>query len=190
MSTTPSIPDAEDYPDLMTDGDYAHLAGLARSIDAKTIVEVGTWLGGSAMAFAATGANVYCVDTWDARTSGMGKLYDREGGKDSVLLQLCRRAKEHLFRNLFLLPLPSSEAAEVFPLKADLIFLDAEHSYDAVAKDIQIWWPHLRTGGILVGHDFSLRWPGVIWAVRKFLPSYQRRWAVWHVVKTKEQLPE
>jgi hypothetical protein len=141
------------------------------------------------MAFASTGANVYCVDTWEARTSGMGKLYDRAGGKDSVVLQLCRRTKAHLFRNLFLLPLPSLDAATVFPFKADLIFLDAEHSYDAVSKDMHAWWPHLRTGGILCGHDFSIRWPGVIWAVRKFLPTYDRRRAVWHAVKTKETLP-
>lgn len=181
--------EAEDYDDLMTEGDYAHLAELARKVDAKTIVEVGSWLGGSAMAFAGTGARVYCVDTWEARTSGMGKLYDREGGKQSVLLQLCKRAGDMLFRNVFLLPLPSLDAASVFPLQADLIFLDAEHSYEAVKNDMHAWWPHLRKGGILCGHDFSLRWPGVIWAVRKFCPNYERRRALWHTVKVNDSLP-
>lgn len=47
----------------------------------------------------------------------------------------------------------------------DLVFLDADHTYKAVKKDIAAWWPKIKKGGILAGHDFSLRHIGVVNAV-------------------------
>lgn len=34
------------------------------------------------------------------------------------------------------------------------IFLDAAHDYESVAKDLEAWWPKIKNGGILSGHDF------------------------------------
>lgn len=36
----------------------------------------------------------------------------------------------------------------------DLIFIDADHSYDAVKQDIEVWYPKLKKGGIICGHDY------------------------------------
>ncbi len=47
----------------------------------------------------------------------------------------------------------------------DFVFLDADHEYDAVTADIAAWWPKIRHGGILAGHDFSDEYPGVQRAV-------------------------
>ena len=44
----------------------------------------------------------------------------------------------------------------------DFVFLDAEHSYESAAADIAAWWPKLKPGGILFGHDYGHpRFPGV-----------------------------
>ena len=47
----------------------------------------------------------------------------------------------------------------------DMVFIDAEHTFEAVRRDIQVWKRRVRPGGILAGHDFSLFHPGVSLAV-------------------------
>lgn len=48
------------------------------------------------------------------------------------------------------------------------VYIDGDHREDAVADDIATWWPLLKPGGILAGHDFCPPYPGVEAAVRPF----------------------
>ena len=52
----------------------------------------------------------------------------------------------------------------------DFIFIDADHSYECVKKDIHAWYPKLRKGGTICGHDINL--DGVRQAVKEFFPRY------------------
>ena len=36
----------------------------------------------------------------------------------------------------------------------DYIYVDARHDYCGVTQDLQAYWPKLKGGGILAGHDF------------------------------------
>ena len=50
----------------------------------------------------------------------------------------------------------------------DVCFIDAAHDYLSVTTDVTAWWPKVRSGGWLCGHDFSAQFPGVQRAVRNF----------------------
>lgn len=39
--------------------------------------------------------------------------------------------------------------------KLDFVYIDADHSYPAVLSDIARWYPKVRQGGIIGGHDFT-----------------------------------
>jgi hypothetical protein len=39
----------------------------------------------------------------------------------------------------------------------DFVFIDGDHSYDGVFNDITNWFPKIKIGGIISGHDY---WPG------------------------------
>jgi hypothetical protein len=39
----------------------------------------------------------------------------------------------------------------------DFIFIDADHSYESVMQDLTIWYPKLKPGGLLTGHDYHMR---------------------------------
>ena len=70
------------------------------------------------------------------------------------------------FKQLRVLRMTSLEASKVFPDKYfDFVYIDAEHSYDAVVNDIAAWLPKVKIGGYLGGHDYNLK------SVKK---------AVWH----------
>jgi hypothetical protein len=55
----------------------------------------------------------------------------------------------------------------------DFVFIDANHEYEAVAKDIDAWRPKLTEHGILAGHDFTLDYPGVIKAVTERFERFE-----------------
>lgn len=44
----------------------------------------------------------------------------------------------------------------------DFIYLDADHSYEAVKRDLHAWYPKLISGGIFAGHDYLMdkNWQG------------------------------
>jgi hypothetical protein len=62
---------------------------------------------------------------------------------------------------------PSPEAANRFANGSlGFVYVDGDHTRDAVLADLQAWWPKLRPGGILAGHDWTC--PGEdagLWAV-------------------------
>lgn len=146
------------------------------------IIEVGTWLGQSAihMAKLRPEAIIYCVDTWLGspemymrwhpgfeqcqaelnRTSGYPTLYYRF--LNNVVHNGCRG-------RIIPVPQTSHGAAMLFDhyeIKADAIYIDAGHDTESVAQDIHIWRKNVRPGGIIFGDDYD--WPSVKTAVDQY----------------------
>ncbi len=49
----------------------------------------------------------------------------------------------------------STEAAAIIVDETfDVVYIDARHDYRSVAEDINAWWPKVKPGGILAGHDY------------------------------------
>jgi len=49
----------------------------------------------------------------------------------------------------------STDAASHFEDNSfDYIYVDARHDYCAVTEDIEYYWPKVKPGGIMAGHDF------------------------------------
>lgn len=53
----------------------------------------------------------------------------------------------------------------------DLVFIDADHSYECVKNDIIAYTPKLKAGGWLTGHDIDF--PGVNKAVNELVKHYE-----------------
>ena len=50
----------------------------------------------------------------------------------------------------------------------DLVFIDADHSYNAVSNDLPFWWKKVKKGGWLLGDDYNSCHPGTTKAVNEF----------------------
>lgn len=77
-----------------------------------------------------------------------------------------KNAIRGLDRVHFIQGLSDQSAARFEDESVDLVFIDADHSEQAVAKDIEAWLPKLKPGGVMSGHDYgSKNYPGVKRAV-------------------------
>jgi predicted O-methyltransferase YrrM len=94
--------------------------------------------------------------------------------------------------------LDSVEASKLYADESlDFVFIDADHSYEAVKRDIAAWLPKVKSGGIIAGHDYCV-WPGFgvieavteafervdVWRGSKGMGDAQmqpRYWPVWSV---------
>lgn len=47
----------------------------------------------------------------------------------------------------------SSDAVDNIP-EVDFVFIDGNHAYEYVKNDILNYWPKVKTGGFLGGHDY------------------------------------
>lgn len=63
----------------------------------------------------------------------------------------------------------SDAAAQLSGQPLEFVYLDARHDYTSVTEDLESWWPRLRGGGVMAGHDFldaGQRFDGNSWEVQ------------------------
>jgi len=63
-----------------------------------------------------------------------------------------------------------SAADQIENNSLDLVFIDANHSYEYVKKDIIKYTPKVKSTGLLTGHDID--YPGVNRAVKELIPVF------------------
>lgn len=141
------------------------------------IVEVGVWKGRSTAVLAKySPGTVWAVDHWRGTPADQAQhaLYAAElQGEDpgEAVYQGFLKALAAPIRAGKVMPvrMASVEAAHYLSKLVadtlDMVFLDGDHSYEAVRDDIAAWSPLLRAGGLLCGHDYAPRWEGVRRAV-------------------------
>ncbi len=64
----------------------------------------------------------------------------------------------------------ASQGSKKINEKLDFVYIDGNHEYESVKKDINNYYPLLKENGLLAGHDFD--WKGVTRAVTEF--SYNK----------------
>lgn len=129
----------------VTQRELAILLEYAR--DARIIVEIGTFEGKTAVALArATSGSVYAIDPF--LTGRIGISYSR------IIAHVARRRSGA--RNLVFIRDWSTNAAGSFDLPIDLLFIDADHSYEGVKRDWADWVPKVRDGGVVALHDVRI----------------------------------
>lgn len=158
---------------------------LVEKIKPKTIIEVGSWKGGSVISMAkktkelGLDTTIYCVDTWLGAAEFWTKYRNTEdrdlmfkNGYPQIYYQFASNMVHNNINDVvYPLPLPSVIAYDVLRyhgVLADLIYIDASHEYEDVLADITNFYNLLRPGGIMFGDDFTHLWPGVEKAVKEY----------------------
>lgn len=66
------------------------------------------------------------------------------------------------------LPFSSNVAKYMLPKELDFVYIDGDHTLKQVAEDLRNYYPHVKKGGFLGGHDYIFGQQGVIDAVQNF----------------------
>jgi hypothetical protein len=110
--------------------------------DMKYIVEIGSYKGKSTVAMLESGNQVIAIDHWEG-SEGLkmtGNEYD----------EFIRNTKG--YDNLVIIKGDSVESAKYVD-KADMVFIDGDHTYEGVKRDIEAWSPKTK---MICGHDHDL----------------------------------
>lgn len=131
----------------------------------RVVVELGSWMGASAIAMARSvrrwGGTVTCVDTW------AGELNEDGGSiecRSPLMLLSCARSMvmAGVGASVRLIPSMTVEASRQWSQPIDFLYVDADHGYDGVLADLNAWVPHVKPGGVIAGDDYEhVRYPGV-----------------------------
>jgi MMP 1-O-methyltransferase len=136
----------------LTDREGELLYNLATRCSGKgVIVEIGSWKGKSAIWLASgsrdsSKVKVHCVDPHTGSP---------EHGPDVQTLAEFNSniAKAGLQDLVVPLVMTSEEAVRNWDKKVELLFVDGNHEYEEVEKDMVSWFPYLTEGAIVALHD-------------------------------------
>ena len=142
---------------------------------------------------------ILCIDSFDEHE---GMSYDKPffpPSKGEEIERICRANLEGTHCEV--IKGYSVEVARTISNGSlDWVFIDADHRYEAVKADLEAWFPKVRKGGIMSGHDykhFTVHLPtgdyvfGIIEALNEFCGKHgykfnlldRRKFASWYFIK-------
>jgi len=132
---------------------FARMVNIVRKIDRPSIrnledkkdmigAEIGVFRGQNAFNIFANLSieHMYLIDPY---------INDDETKNDSIKLL------HNFMRKITWIYEPSDKAYEKIDRLLDFVYIDGDHKYDAVMKDLELYYPKVKSGGLVAGHDFD-----------------------------------
>lgn len=120
-------------------------------------VEIGTWQGTSSVYMGVEIVNsgkkikFDCVDPWVDQNNG----YDHDYAFNKFLENIKPLSSVINYHKL-----ASVEASKLYSNESlDFVFIDGAHDYENVKNDINAWYPKIKNGGVIAGHDYVIPSP-------------------------------
>ena len=98
---------------------------------------------------------LFLLDCWDYPIKN---YYDRDAGSLEAQRKMLEETTWNVarwFKRVRLIKGYANEFVKFFPNNFfNFIYIDANHKYEEVKKDIELWYPKLKSGGLFSGHDY------------------------------------
>lgn len=94
----------------------------------------------------------WLVDPWSPDTpAGYGHRTQEDWDN------LCQSVRDRYAAHpqIEILRMVSEKAAPQVPDNIDIVYIDADHSYEGISTDLRCWLPKVRAGGIICGDDWT-----------------------------------
>ena len=130
---------------------------LIAALKPSLLVELGTYSGLSFFCFCQSMQEhevdgvCYAVDTWqgDEHTGAYG---------EDIYESVSEHSREFYAAFSYMMRMMFNEALDHFTDESiDLLHIDGLHTYEAVSRDFEAWYPKVKPGGIILLHDIMAR---------------------------------
>lgn len=156
-------------------------------------VEIGVDKGESTFQFIEQCPNIkkiYAIDPWRAYDASFKTKI--QSNMDANYETTKNRLKKYTdIDKIKIIRKPSLEAVSMFDDNFfDWSFIDGDHSEEAAFADMQAWYPKIKRGGVLAGHDYRTKDIAVRAAVKRFselhgLEIHETEYWAWYFNKPK-----
>ena len=99
-------------------------------------------------------STLYLVDMWGHIPNQHGDSAFDQQWHDDNLVDCVFRLSQYNFNTIFLRGDSVLMADSIPDNSLGMVYLDADHSYEGVKRDLEAWYPKVVTGGIIAGHDY------------------------------------
>ena len=140
------------------------LAEIVAEVNAKKVVELGVYGGKSLTAIVlgglVSGAQVYGIDPW-SKVDSLEGTHDRANNDwwaklDYEMVFGWAKTAVADFDNVTLLRKRSDQASEMFLLgEIDVLHQDGNHSEESSSREVELWLPKIKPGGIWIMDDID-----------------------------------
>ena len=127
----------------------AYLYGLIQDMDARKVIEVGRYKGGSTIVIAAAMAKrgeLWSIDIGEKESRLFGTPHGRSFDDQTAAMLERLHLSAHLI-------VGDSRTIEVETGEVDLVFIDGDHSYEGVRSDLARFGTRARIGGVVLLDD-------------------------------------
>jgi hypothetical protein len=137
---------------------YLCFIAWALNIEVNTIAEIGVNKAETSKIFRELfpQANLFLIDPWQLTPDYLHSatpISRKIKHYDKAFHTVTNQFKDD--PRVTILRMTSQEAIAHTPAAFDLVFIDANHEYMHVKRDILAWLPKVRPGGLLAGHDYA-----------------------------------
>jgi hypothetical protein len=134
------------------------LGDIMQSLNGKSMIEIGVRSGEFAAGVLPKWPSFeayYGIDPWRHQTDGYTDPSNGNDGQHENNYLTTQKILKKYGDRIHLIRSYSLDLAPLFQDKSiDFIYIDARHDYCSVLEDLMLYYPKLKCGGVMAGHDF------------------------------------
>ena len=125
--------------------------------DAKIGAEIGVWQGhfSEIILRELPTVTLYCVDPWDSGGDHVTLPKVTPPQFKVAMEEYLRRTEPYADRRRTMYMASRTASLEIPNESLDFVFIDADHTFESVTEDMELWHSKVKVGGLFSGHDYN-----------------------------------